>query len=235
MIRYAQIKSAAIAATITLAVVGSAVGLLTAATLLAQSAKAPATQPAAQASAVVRELDATTPKSALHALARAIRAADVETMNALVYTEDPSEEGLLEAACEYVTAMKSFNDAVSGRFARRLPRSSPHRCRHHRSTEFAKIVENEVDSAEVEIDGETARVVPENPGNTLALRREGESGRSTPGKRSPTGRPRCASSATTMLRGASAALEALSKEVAAGSFATVAELVEAMREAFGQR
>ena len=80
----------------------------------AMSSSEPTTRPS-MASAP-QDLNATSPKAALRALAAATRAADVERMKQLVDIKNPSEEQLLLAACEYAVARKTFFQAVNSRY-----------------------------------------------------------------------------------------------------------------------
>ena len=85
------------------------------------SAAAPATRPAtaAPASAVQaksRRLIANSPKEALTMFAKAAREVDVEGMKSLVKIEDPKEEVLLLAACDFSGANAAFLNAVMEKF-----------------------------------------------------------------------------------------------------------------------
>ena len=71
---------------------------------------------ASKPAAVVASNEAATPKAALHALAAAARAADVEGMKKLVDIKNPPEEQLLLAACEYAGTRKALLEAVNAKF-----------------------------------------------------------------------------------------------------------------------
>jgi RNA polymerase sigma factor (sigma-70 family) len=108
MFRIAQVKLVA-------AVVGIVVtaggGVIAVNQLMAQS-----NAPKSTAAAPDKRAGAATPKAALHALAAAGRAADVEQMKMLVDIKNPSEEQLLLAACEYAAARKTLLEAVNAKF-----------------------------------------------------------------------------------------------------------------------
>ena len=106
MIRIAQVKLVAAVVAVVLTTGG---GIVAVNQLWAQSN---ASKPAA----VVASNEAATPKAALHALAAAARAADVEGMKKLVDIRNPSEQQLLLAACEYAGARKALLEAVNAKF-----------------------------------------------------------------------------------------------------------------------
>ena len=106
MIRIAQVKLVAAVVAVVLTAGG---GVVAVNQLWAQSN---ASKPAA----VVASNEAATPKAALHALAAAARAADVEGMKKLVDIRNPSEQQLLLAACEYAGARQALLEAVNAKF-----------------------------------------------------------------------------------------------------------------------
>ena len=122
MIRIAQAK---LVAAVVAVVVTAGGGTVAVNQLMAQSSSpnpppvARSSEPAikpAEAPAPENRAGAATPKAALHALAAAGRAADVEGMKMLVDIDNPSEEQLLLAACEYAGTRKAFLETVNAKF-----------------------------------------------------------------------------------------------------------------------
>ena len=111
MIKIARVKLVAAVVAVVLTAGG---GILAVNQLMAQS-NAPKS-PAVRASNEPAPAGAATPKAALHALAAAGRAADVEGMKKLVAIKNPSEEQLLLAACEYAGTRKALLEAVNAKF-----------------------------------------------------------------------------------------------------------------------
>jgi hypothetical protein len=110
MIRIAQVKLVAAV----VAVVSTAGGGIVAVNQLMAQSGAP--KPVAVVSSNENRAAAATPKAALHALAAAAREADVEGMKMLVDINNPPEEQLLLAACEYAGTRKTFFEAVNAKF-----------------------------------------------------------------------------------------------------------------------
>ena len=100
---------------------------------------------------------AATPKAALHALAAAGRAADVEGMKALVDIRNPPEEQLLQAACEYAGSRKAFLEAVNAKFGEpamtRLDRGT---MQFNMFDVFLKDIETKTDTLMEQIHGDEA-------------------------------------------------------------------------------
>src|SRR5688572_11588520 len=110
MIRIAQVKLVAAVVAVVITAGGGAVAVNQ---LMAQSS---APRPTAVLASNENRAGAATPKAALHALAAAGRAADVEGMKMLVDINNPSEEQLLLAACEYAGTRKTFLETVNAKF-----------------------------------------------------------------------------------------------------------------------
>ena len=159
MIRIAKVKLVAAV----VAVVSTAGGGIVAVNQLMAQSSTP--RPTALATSNENRAGAATPKAALHALAAAGRAADVEGMKMLVDINNPSEEQLLLAACEYAGTRKTFFEAVNAKFG------EPAMTRLHNMMQL-----NKYDVLLKDLETKTDTVTEKIRGNEALVSMEGETG-----------------------------------------------------------
>jgi len=180
MIRIAQVKLVAAVVAVVITAGGGAVAVNQ---LMAQSSSAkpapvarstePATQPASP-SAPNDRAGAATPKAALHALAAAGRAADVEGMKMLVDIKNPSQEQLLLAACEYAGTRKAFFETVNAKFGEPAMTRLGGMMRINLFDVFLKDLETKTDTVTERIRGNEALLSMEGEtGNVWLVRDDG--------------------------------------------------------------
>lgn len=182
MIRIARVKLvAAVVAVVTTA--GG--GIFAVNQLMAQSAAPKATaavatsnEPvaglASTSTAVEERAGAATPKDALHALAAAARAADVEAMKKLVDVKNPPEEQLLAAAGEYATARKVFLETVHSRYGQPAMERLGANLRFNLFDVFLKDIETKTDTLTERVRGnEAVMAMGGEVGNVWLVRDDG--------------------------------------------------------------
>jgi RNA polymerase sigma factor (sigma-70 family) len=160
MIRNAQIKVVSIATCAAVLLVGAvtvtAVLLTTraragatesaaAAPAAAPASAAPATNPAAAAAKL-------SPKEVLVAFADSVAAGDHERMRTLVYTDDASQSGLLDVACDFAAASAALRQGVAKAYGDGAARQLDGMLKQSPLGQFVDTIRATVKDAKVEID-----------------------------------------------------------------------------------
>jgi hypothetical protein len=137
---------------------------------------APATQPNAPAD---ERIDLSDPKGALRAFAKATRAADYETLARVSKTDtgDDLESRLLSAANDYQKAMGTLFAAVRDKFGDTAARQFMRQRGAVPLEPFLRLIEAELDQHDVDVQGETAKLVdredPKTETNVKLVREDG--------------------------------------------------------------
>ncbi len=238
MIRVAKVKLVAAVVAVVLTAGG---GVVAVNQLMAQSNAPQATavtsnKPAAglsSASAPEQRAGAATPKAALHALAAAGRAADVEGMKKLVDIKNPSEEQLLAAASEYAGARKAFLDTVEAKFGEPAKTRLGGMMRINKFDVFLKDLETKTDTVTEQIRGNQAVLSMEGEtGNVWLVRDDGGWKLSATNMTKDWPQEKYNEVLAGVQQG-NATLGRLTNEVNEGKFATFADLAKTVRGLMG--
>lgn len=211
--------------------------LVTGASLTSAQLTGPATQSSTQHAEP--GTDPSTPKGALRAFAKASRAADTETL-ARVSTTDAGDElegMLITAANNYQKAVAELASAVRAKFGDNAARQFV-RDRGSPLQAFFKVIEADLDDYDVEVNGDTAKLVdphdPKTETNIKLIREDGVWKVTSTGLTAQWGKE-LVEQRVQMIRDRTMIVADLAGEVTTGKYDSVEAVRTALAEAFRGR
>ena len=225
MIRIAQAK---LVAAVIAVVITAGGGVVAVSQLMAQSS-APRPTAVETPNEPKNRAGAATPKAALHALAAAGRAADVEGMKMLVDVKNPSEEQLLLAACEYAGARKAFLETVNAKFGEPAMTRLGGMMQLNMFDVFLKDLETKTDTVTEKIRGSEALLSMEGETGNVWLVRDDGGWRLSATNMTKDWPQEKYNDVLTGVQQGSATLGDLTNQINDGKFATFADLARTVR------
>jgi hypothetical protein len=233
MIRHAQFKFVSVAACVAVLLIG---GIATTAMFLTTYVRASSTQPSAPAQARATTAPAKlTPKEVLFALADAMVEGDHERMRSLVYTNDASQAGMLDAACDFAVASAALRQSISETYGEPMARQIDAHLSKAPMGQFVEGVRTSVRDANVEIDGRDAIVSrPDNPAMTFFLSQHDGAWQVDTGRMIADWPPDVREQRRAGLNQLSQMLTMLNDDIKNGKYTTAEEFAAAMQEMLGR-